>query len=65
MRTTETKVTHMKNEMKKLLLIEKMTKVVEMKKVQQEVATLWTQKQKRINRAAELQAEAERVTSII
>ena len=41
--TMETKVTQMKNEMKKLPLVEKMAKYVEMKKVQQQVVTLRTQ----------------------
>ena len=54
----------MKNEMKKLSLTKKMSKVVKMKKVQQ-VTTLRTQQQKRTDRVTELLVEEERVTGII
>ena len=41
--TAETEVTWLKNEMKKLPLAQKMTKAVEMKKLQKQVAALHTQ----------------------
>ena len=40
--TYETKVTKMKNEMKKITLVEKMDKDSKMKKIQQQVTTLQT-----------------------
>ena len=51
--------------MKKLLLVEKMAKYANMKRLQQQVTTLQTQQQKRSNRVAERQAKVEKVTSII
>ena len=47
----------MKNDMKKLPLSQKMAKIVDMKKVQQQVATLRTQQQKRTDMVVELQEE--------
>ena len=60
----ETKATQMKNEMKKFPLIEKIAKAVDMKMLQQQVATLQNQKL-RTDKVTELQDEVERVIGII
>ena len=43
LRTIETKVNQLKNEMKKLSLVEKMAKSIDVKRIQQQVATLQEQ----------------------
>ena len=63
--TVETKVNQLKSEIKKLPLIEKMAKAIDMKNLQDHVATMQEQQQKWSDRVIELQAEAERVTGII
>ena len=65
LRTVETNVTQLKNEMKKLPLAEKMDKETEKKKLQQQVTMLHTQQQQRADKVEELQEEDERVTGII
>ena len=55
----------MNTTMKKLPLVDKMAKVAEMKKIQQQVPALCTQQKQRTGKVIELQAEAERVIGII
>ena len=46
----------MRNEMKKFPLAKKLAKVIEMKKLQQQVTVLNTQQQQRIDKVVDLQA---------
>ena len=61
MHTTKIEV----SKMKKLPLVEKIAKVSQMKKLQRQVTTLWTQKQKRPDKVAKLQAEEYKFIGII
>ena len=51
--------------MKNLSLVVKMAKATDIKRLQQHLATLQTQQQKRIDKVVELQPEAKKVTGII
>ena len=63
--TTEAEFNKLQDDLKKLPMTEKMSKVVDMKKLQQQVEKLITHQQKRIDQVIELQEEVEKVTGII
>ena len=62
---TNLNITTVKEDMKKLSIKERITKVVELKQLQQEVKTLCKQEQKRNDEMTKHQSEAERVIGII
>ena len=63
--TVKLNLTGLRNELKKLLPVEKMSKDADFKTLQQHVSKLWTQQQRRIEHVVELQDEADQVIRTI
>ena len=63
--TREENMIGLRNELKKFALVEKMSKAAAFKILQEQVAKLWTQQQRRTEHVAKLQAKVEQVIGTI